>query len=105
MNERPPRRSAEWNPMPIEDVARGGVVRIECSGYDPDLIEPIPVRFDQIEDGPAGNCKFLFLAYDASQCHIDVRKGLARIRSLNQVVIRFEQRLNMAVEEASSKIE
>ena len=53
MNERPPRRSAEWNPMPIEDVARGGVVRIECSSYDPDLIEPIPVRFDQIEDGPA----------------------------------------------------
>jgi hypothetical protein len=90
MNERPARRCREWNPMPIEDVARGAVVWIECSSDHPDLIEPIPMRFDQIEDGPAGNCKFLLPAYDASHCDVDARKRFACLRSLNQRVIRFE---------------
>ena len=99
------RAVAEWNPMPIEDVARGGVVRIECSSYDPDLIEPIPVRFDQIEDGPAGTASSSSWPTTLRNATSTSRKRLASLRSLNQVVIRFEQRLNMAVEEASSKIE
>ena len=90
--------------MPIEDVPRW------CSTDRVFGLRPRSHRTDtrafRPDRGWSGRqVKFLFLAYDASQCHIDVRKGLARIRSLNQVVIRFEQRLNMAVEEASSKIE
>ena len=43
MNDRPVRGCREGLPLPIEDVARGVVVLIECSSDRAYFIEPIPV--------------------------------------------------------------